>query len=113
MRAAIKQWTEPASRTPAHKRPWQSRYGVAVLAIVVATLLRIPLSAILGTSVPFILYFPAVLFAAWYGGFAAGAVATVLGALAARVSVGAAAVAAAARAAPTMAVAARIFIAQR
>src|SRR5947207_15653643 len=83
MRAAIKRWTEPASEIPARKRPWQLRYGVAVLAIATATVLRVPLSHILGGSVPFILYFPAVLFAAWYGGFGAGFMATILGAIAA------------------------------
>lgn len=45
-------------------------YGVAVVATVAATLLRASLTPIIGeTAIPFITYFPAVLFVAWYGGF--------------------------------------------
>ena len=57
-------------------------YVVAVLSIVLGTLLRFPLQQILGQSVPFLLYHPAVLFSAWYGGWRPGILATVLGAIA-------------------------------
>jgi len=54
-------------------------YGVVLLVLLVATLLRMSLTPVIGsTSAPFITYFPAVLFAAWYGGFRAGAVAILL-----------------------------------
>src|SRR5262249_60269416 len=45
-------------------------YGAAVLATVVAILLRLALTPLIGqNTVPFITFFPAVLFSAWYGGF--------------------------------------------
>ena len=44
-------------------------YSAAVVATVAATLLRAALTPLVGESgVPFITYFPAVLFVAWYGG---------------------------------------------
>jgi signal transduction histidine kinase len=51
-------------------------YGVAALCIAAVTLLRIPLGPLLGNSVPFILYFPAVVIAGWYGGFGPALLAT-------------------------------------
>jgi PAS domain S-box-containing protein len=59
-------------------------YGAAVLATVVATLLRLALAPLIGqNTVPFITFFPAVLFSAWYGGFRPGALSIVLSTLAA------------------------------
>lgn len=55
------------------------RYLVAVAVVVALTFLRIPLAPLLGNSVPFILYFPAIVFAGWLGGFGPGLVATLLG----------------------------------
>ena len=43
---------------------------------MVVTLLRPPLAPLLGNSVPFILYFSAIMFAGWLGGFGPGLVAT-------------------------------------
>src|SRR5207249_11102113 len=59
-----------AATTPFYTLSLHDALPISVLAIVAATVLRIPLAPVLGASVPFILYFPAVLFAAWYGGFA-------------------------------------------
>ena len=51
-------------------RPWPIAYGAAVVATIVAVLLRAALTPLIGeNAVPFITFFPAVLFAAWYGGF--------------------------------------------
>ena len=58
-------------------------YGVALAAVIVATLLRNALTPLIGEGrIPFITYFPAVLFAAWYGGFGAGAFCVALSTLA-------------------------------
>lgn len=56
------------------------RYVVAVLAVGGAALLRRLLDPWLGVSAPYLLYFPAILISAWYGGFGPGAVATALAA---------------------------------
>ena len=55
-----------------------ARYGLAVIVVVIATLLREILSPLLGQGVPFITFYPAVALAAWLGGFWPGIVATVL-----------------------------------
>jgi signal transduction histidine kinase len=55
-----------------------TRYLVAVALVVVVTLLRLPLGSLLGNSVPFILYFPAIVMAGWFGGLGPGLVATLL-----------------------------------
>ena len=67
-----------------NERPWPVRYGVAVSIIVVAALLRMALTSLVGpTELAFSIFLPAILFAAWFGGFRAGALSTVLSALAA------------------------------
>lgn len=57
------------------------RYGVAAGAIVVCTLLRWAIHPLLGFDIPFLLYFPALMFASWYGGFGPGFVTTLASAL--------------------------------
>jgi two-component system, LuxR family, sensor kinase FixL len=52
------------------------RYGVAVAVIAAALGLRLLLRPWLGSSVPYLQFFPAILLAAWYGGFGPGALAT-------------------------------------
>jgi len=48
---------------PRHSLP---AYGTALAATVAAALLRLSLSPLIGdTTVPFITFFPAVLFSAW------------------------------------------------
>ncbi len=54
------------------------RYFVAVVAVAVMTVLRQPFGPLLGNSVPFTLYFPAVFVAGWFGGFGPGMAATLL-----------------------------------
>jgi PAS domain S-box-containing protein len=56
-------------------------YGSAVLTFLVAALLRIGVEPWLGTSVPFLLFFPAIMVAARYGGFGPGFLVTVLSAV--------------------------------
>src|SRR5262245_65537143 len=59
-------------------------YGAAVITTVVCALVHLALTRLIGdTAVPFITFFPAVLFSAWYGGFRAGALSVDLSALAA------------------------------
>jgi PAS domain S-box-containing protein len=65
-----------------HERP-QARlvaYGVAVLAPAVCLSARWPLWPVLGESVPHMTFFPAVMIAAYFGGFWPGLLATLLGA---------------------------------
>src|SRR5579884_1013547 len=58
-------------------------YGVAVLATAVSQLIRWPLRPVLGDAVPHMIFFPAVMIAAYFGGFWPGLLATILSALAA------------------------------
>lgn len=58
-------------------------YLVAVLAVLAALLLRWPFAPVFGPAVPYITFFPAVLVAAYFGGFLPGLLATALGAAAA------------------------------
>jgi PAS domain S-box-containing protein len=44
-------------------------YAVAAITVILATLLRLLFDSLLGNSAPFVTYFVAVVFAAWYGGF--------------------------------------------
>src|SRR6185369_6162517 len=60
------------------------RYFVAVVVVALVTLLRLPLSPLLGNSAPFTLYFPAVVVAGWFGGFGPGLAATLLSGYCAR-----------------------------
>ena len=65
------------------ERPIALRYGLPILAVALAVLIRLPLHGLLGTETPFLLFFPAILLAAWYGGLGPGLLATGLSALAA------------------------------
>jgi PAS domain S-box-containing protein len=65
---------------------WRSlfnRYGVALVAVILATLLRMWLDPFLENRAPFSTYFVAIMFAAWYGGIGPSLVVMVVGALAA------------------------------
>jgi len=55
-----------------------ARYSLAAVLVVGVTWLRLPLGAWLGNSVPFILYFPALVVAGWFGGFGPGLFATII-----------------------------------
>src|SRR5262249_18731491 len=58
-------------------------YGAAVVAPAVTLLVRWPLQVVLGDRVLYMAFFPAVLLAAYFGGFWPGLVATALSGLAA------------------------------
>src|SRR5262249_13043394 len=58
-------------------------YGVAVLATGVSLLLRWPLLPVVGYHSPFMTFFPAVIFSAFFGGLGPGVLATFLSASAA------------------------------
>lgn len=63
--------------------PQFARYGMAVSAAVVATLLRLALDPLFGTEWAFILFFPTIMVSAWFGGLGPGLVTTGLTAAAA------------------------------
>ena len=58
-------------------------YGVSVLAPAVTLLVRRPLWLVLGDRVQYMAFFPAIMIAAYLGGFVPGLLATLLSALAA------------------------------
>src|SRR5436309_10604072 len=58
-------------------------YGLAVLAPALSLLIRWPLWPVLGDAVPHMTFFPAVMIAAYFGGFWPGMLATFLSAVAA------------------------------
>ncbi|MDI1447009.1 PAS domain S-box protein [Polyangium sp. 6x1] len=60
-----------------------ARYGVAIAAVAVVTLIRVALVPVLGEHSPFLIFTLAVMVAAWYGGLRAAILATLLGALSA------------------------------
>lgn len=68
-------------RQPTAAGPW--RYLNAVSLIGAALGLRFVFQTWLGPNVPYLQFFPAILIAAWYGGFGPGTVATVSAVLAA------------------------------
>ncbi len=54
------------------------RYGFALAATIAAWAARHAFDPVWGHSLPYLLFFPAVMFAAWYGGFGPGILATVV-----------------------------------
>ncbi|MBI2875273.1 MAG: DUF4118 domain-containing protein [Candidatus Tectomicrobia bacterium] len=57
------------------------RYGVAVLAVVLVLEIRLVGWSVLGDESPFLLFVPAVVVSAWYGGLGPGLLATCLSTL--------------------------------
>jgi PAS domain S-box-containing protein len=57
---------------------WPRRYGFALIAVAVATLLRYPLNKLLGGNLPFILFFPVIWLVAWMAGRGPGVFAVFL-----------------------------------
>jgi len=58
-----------------------SRYSLAVLAVLLAALLHAALDPVWGGRIPFVAFYPAVVFVAWFAGMGPGLLATVLSAL--------------------------------
>ena len=56
--------------------PW--RYGCALLLVTLATAIRVAFAPLLGDRFPFLTFFAAVVFTAWYGGFGPALLALVL-----------------------------------
>src|SRR5439155_21420719 len=65
------------------RRTRRVAYSVAVLAPAISLLIRWPLQPVLGDAVPHMAFFPAVMVAAYLGGFWPGLLATLLSAAAA------------------------------
>jgi PAS domain S-box-containing protein len=61
------------------QRPAVLRYGVAIVAVILATLLRLSVDPVVGDLMPFPAYLIAIMFAAWYGGLGPSVTALVLG----------------------------------
>jgi PAS domain S-box-containing protein len=59
------------------------RYGISILVVALALLVRLPFQGLFGAEVPFLFFFPAIVFAGWYGGLGPGLLATGLSVLAA------------------------------
>ena len=59
------------------------RYGVAVLAVGMALLVKLLLDPLMVQGTPFLLIFGAIMISAWYGGLGPGLLATFTGGLAA------------------------------
>ena len=59
-----------------------ARLSVAIIAVAVTTFLKMRLVGVFGDSAPFLLYFGAVAFSAWLGGWSAGFEATTFSAFA-------------------------------
>ena len=64
-------------------RHGRAGYAVALLLVAASLLLRFLLQRWLGDNVPYLLFFPAVMVAAWYGGLGPGVLATATSTLAA------------------------------
>src|SRR5215470_14758019 len=53
-------------------------YGVAVLSVALATVVRLELDPLLGESAPLLIFAIAVVLTSWFGGFWPGLLATIL-----------------------------------
>ena len=71
------------SNTSARFASWWRDYALAIALVAGSVLLRFALAPWLGLKVPYLHFFPAIMLAAWYGGFGPGAVATLISMLAA------------------------------
>ncbi|OKH36987.1 hypothetical protein NIES2101_36690 [Calothrix sp. HK-06] len=64
-----------------NRTPTLLRYGVAILSVVAALIVRLALQSLLGNGAPFLTFFPAIVVSATYGGLDAGILATLLSGL--------------------------------
>ena len=67
---------------------WPQRYGFALIAVALATVLRYPLGRLIGSNAPFVLFYPAILLVAWMAGVWPGALTVFLSALASSLFLG-------------------------
>ncbi len=74
-------WVEDNQTMPQKTASALLRYSVAVLTVVIAFIVRLPVWSVLGKDSPFLTFFPAVLISAIYGGFDAGLITTLLSGL--------------------------------
>jgi PAS domain S-box-containing protein len=79
--AALRESNLPLFPPERKSLPERYGYGVAIAIVIAATAARFALSPALGTSSPFLTFYPAVILAALYGGLRAGLLTTVLSAL--------------------------------
>jgi PAS domain S-box-containing protein len=68
----------PPRLPPLPVRPLPVRYGMAVLSVTVAVLIKLPLDPLGGVDTPFLLFLGAVMVAAWFGGWGPGVLALVV-----------------------------------
>src|SRR5271167_4352050 len=71
----------PLRESPDPSRSFLLRYGCAVVAVALATWLRLLLDPVFGDQIPFAILFLAVLFTAWYGGMRPALLAVIVGAV--------------------------------
>lgn len=60
-----------------------ARYGMAIVAPVIAAIVRLALDPLWGMALPLITFFPAIMASAWFGGVGPGIGTTLLAAVAA------------------------------
>lgn len=68
------------NNNPRSQPPPLARFGLAALAVGIACLMRLPMGQLFSSRFPFLIFLPAILLSAWYGGFWPGLVATLLSA---------------------------------
>src|SRR5438034_7477697 len=83
--AGVRALKSAFSQVGMHETPRARRiaYSLAVLAPAISLFIRWPLWPVLGNAVPHMTFFPAVMIAAYFGGFGPGLLATILSAAAA------------------------------
>ena len=80
----LMQWLASHAGDLATEKPWISRYGVALTALAIATVVRMLLDPVLENRAPYGCYLIAVLFVAWRAGLGPALVTVVCGTLLAR-----------------------------
>jgi two-component system sensor kinase FixL len=73
--------TRLVGRASSRRSGTVSRYGLALGALAASLLCRYLLRDSLGLRVPYLQFYPAIIIAAWYGGFAPGTLVTALAAI--------------------------------
>src|SRR5208337_2698108 len=79
--AALRDSQLPLLPPEMKSRPVLYRDAMAMVIVVAAAAVRLTFLLAMGTSAPYVVFFPAVMFAAIYGGRRAGLLATVLSAI--------------------------------